>query len=189
MFKQHQWFWLISNSFQILIFPMAEDIVNAMITMVWTSLQCPTLHLSVLTGTSEFVWLGVRPAPTNRPIFSSIVPQKCVGTAPSVLIWMNYSSAKRNECEPTENSQCTDFPVNATCRDLNAVELYDPEAAQESWDYQYACDCPEGYTGNGYFPVPSCPTCTGCTNVDECNNPTAEYFSTCDEGRFSNWRF
>ena len=91
-----------------------------------------------------------------------------------------FKCDNRDECTPTGNNQCTETPVDATCRDLDAVQLFVPGTGQQSWDYQYACDCPAGYYGNGYNAVPACPECTGCSNVDECNNPTDQYFSTCD---------
>ena len=92
----------------------------------------------------------------------------------------SFKCNNKDECTPTGNSQCTETPVDATCRDLDAVQLFNLGTGQQSWDYQYACDCPVGYHGNGYNAVPSCPECTGCENVDECNNPTDEYFHTCD---------
>ena len=84
-----------------------------------------------------------------------------------------FKCNNRDECTPSGNNQCTETPVDATCRDLDAVQLYNHDSGQHSWDYQYACDCPAGYEGNGYNAVPSCPECNGCSNVDECADPTA----------------
>ena len=85
----------------------------------------------------------------------------------------SFKCNNRDECTPSGNSQCTETPVDATCSDLDAVQLFNPGTGQQSWDYQYACLCPAGYEGNGYNAVPSCPDCTGCQNIDECNDPTA----------------